>query len=221
MSVASQARSIDDLTAQAAKALKRGRLFEADRAAAGALSMAQDENAYDRMAKVLPTLSEARRLRMEQAFDVGTVAIVEEPFADETKFRKGCYLVRPPLVGADARRLRLLALGRDIPLAVVCREPTTQLRLCPVVAISPGVTVRTKVDPPSDPDRPDLDWFMDALDALGEAALESIDPEMEIVRRIDAMMARLEAVPEYKSLHQCLEESCLEAHEAASAGDGG
>jgi hypothetical protein len=172
MSVASQTRTIDDLTKQAAKALKRSRLFEAERLSLQALDLARDECDFERMASIVPTLYEARRQQIDTAADTGRMTILETPFSDEIKIKPGCYLVRPPLVGADARRFRLLAFGREVPVAVLCREPRAAIGLCPVVGLGGGATVRMKVDPPLDPDNPEIDWFLDAMDALGEAALD-------------------------------------------------
>jgi hypothetical protein len=221
MSVASPTQTIDDLTKQAARAVKRGRFIEAQRLAAQALDLARDECEFGRMARIVPTLYEARRQHIEAAADAGRMTVLETPFTDDITIEPGCYLVRPPLVGADARRFRLLAFSREIPVAVVCREPKARIGLCPVVAISAGVTVRMKVDPPVDPDDPDLDWFLDAMDALGEAALETVDPGMDTVKRVDALLARLDAVPDYDGLHASLEQACLEAHEAMAAEAGG
>jgi hypothetical protein len=217
MSVASQTRTIDDLTKQAAKALKRSRWFEAERLSLQALDLARDEREFERMASIGPLLYEARRQQIDTAADTGRMTILETPFTEEIKIKPGCYLVRPPLVGADARRLRLLAFGREVPVAVLCREPRAAIGLCPVVALGGGATVRMKVDCPLDPDNPEIDWLLDAMDALGEAALETIDPAQEVVRRIDALLARLDTVPGDQGLHACLERACLEAHDALSA----
>ncbi|MHC4127830.1 MAG: hypothetical protein ACYTE6_06695 [Planctomycetota bacterium] len=216
MPVTSQTRTIDDLTARAAKAVKRAHPFEAERFALQALDLARDECEFARMAKIVPTLCEARRQHIDAAVDAGRMTILETPITDEICIEPGCYLVRPPLVGADARRFRILAFSREIPVAVLCREPRARIGLCPVVALSGGCTVRMKVDPPLDPDEPDVDWFLDAMDALGEAALETVDPQQEVVRRIDALLARIDAIPDYEGLYACLEEACLEAHEALS-----
>jgi hypothetical protein len=217
MSVDSQTRTIDEMTATATKALKKGRIFEADRIATQVLYMARDEEAFDRMADIIPTLYEARRQRIDTAADTGRMTVLDEQFADEIRIEPGCYLVRPPLVGADARRLRLLASSREIPVAVLCREPLARVGLCPVVAISRGATIRTKVDPPADPDAPDIDWFLDAMDALGEEAVEAVDPQLDPVKRIDALLPKLDAVPGHDGLHAALEQACLEAHDAQSS----
>jgi hypothetical protein len=123
--------------------------------------------------------------------------------------------VQPPQVGADARRLRVTAFEHGVAVAVLCREPLTQLKLTPVVAISPGSTVRAKVRPPKSADKPDLPWFIAALDALGVAAIESVDPTMPPSRRVDALLERLDALPEHEGLHHALQQACVEAQAAA------
>ncbi|MHC4218193.1 MAG: hypothetical protein ACYSU7_07010 [Planctomycetota bacterium] len=218
MPVASPARTIDELTKKAARTLGQGRFLQAERLAAQALELARDECEFERMATIVPTLYEARRQQLEAAAETGRMTILETPFTEEeVTIEPACYLVRPPLVGADARRFRLMAFSREVPVAVLCREPLARIGLCPVVALSGGATVRMKVDPPLDPDAPDIDWFLDALEALGEAALEGVDPELEAVKRIDALLARIDAIPAHEGLHAWLEHACLEAHDRLSA----
>lgn len=220
MAVASPSKTIDDLTAKAAKALKEGRCFEAEGTALEAMALARRENEFARMAAIVPVVQDAQTLRWNEAFDAGTVTVLDDPSLEEIDLAPGCYLVQPPLVGADARRLRQAAFNRGVSAVIVCREPLSILGLCPLVAISPGVTVRTKTDPPPDPEGPDLDWIGDAIEALGDAALESVDPAIDVEKRIDALLARMEAVPLHAGLLEELERTCLEAHEAAGTGEG-
>ncbi len=214
MSIASQARIIDDLSEKAAGALAAKRYFEAESLAAKALDTARDDDDFHRMAAVVPTLQKARTGRLELAMDVGTITILDEPFDEDVKIKPGCYLVQPPLVGADARRLRHTALRREIPAMVLCREPVIRLGLVPFVALGSGATVRCKMRKPKDLEHPDLEWFATALEVLGEAAAE-MDPAMSLHKRINALMARVDAIPEHAGLHTLLEESCREAAEAS------
>ncbi len=218
MSVASLTQKIDDLTRKAAEALADKRYFEAERLASEALDLAREDDDFARMVAVLPTLEETRLGRLDQAVEPGTITIVDSPFDDDVEIKPGCYLFQPPLVGADARRFRLSALERSIPVGVLCREPLVKIGLMPIVALGSGATVRTKVKPPQDLEHPDIAWFLDALDALGEAATE-IDPDMEVGRRITTLIAHLSAIPEHEGLHRCLEQACLEAAESLSADD--
>ena len=153
-----------------------------------------------------------------EAYDAGDeVSIVDEAITEDSKVEPGCYLVRPPLVGADARRLRLAALAQESPIVVVCREPTDMLGQIPIVALGRGFVVRTKVEPPDHPEHPDLPWLQSALEALGDWAIDSIDPELEITRRVNTLLERVEAIPEHERLHQALEEACRDAQHASTS----
>jgi len=213
MSLASQTQTIDDLTGQAAQALADQRYFQAEDLAHRALTLARNDGDYQRMAVVVPTLALARAGRLALANDVGTVMVLDEPFDDDVVIEPGCYLLQPPLVGAHARRLRLTAVRQEIPAVILCREPVIRLGLVPLVALGSGATIRTKVRPPEDLDHPDIEWFADSLEALGEAAGE-LDPAMTIKKRVDTLLTRLDAIPEHAGLHRFLEDSCQEAAES-------
>lgn len=209
-------KQIDTLMEQASQALAATDYFKAERLALKALVTARQAEDFERMTKIVLPLQEARRQRRQLAFDVGSITIVDEPRGEQIDVKTGCYLFQPPQVGADARRFRVAAIERGIPVAVVCREPLTQLRLCPVVAIAPGVTVREKIDPPSDPSAPDLPWLIEAMEALGDAAIDELDAELTTIKRIDALLGRLDAIPDHEGLHHALAEAC---HEIVRSGE--
>ena len=202
--------SVNSLMSKAQQALSRNHWFEAERLCARALDMARSEGDFNLMARILLPLQEARRQRMQAAFDSRKLVILDEPMGDERQLETRCYLVQPPLVGADARRLRLLALEREVPAMFLCREPKTQLGLCPIVAIG-QVTVRTRIEPPKKWDKPDLAWYVEACELLGDAAIETLDRTAEPARQVDALLERLDAVPDHEKLHQALAEICKEA----------
>ena len=217
MSPATTARKIDDLLSKAEKSLRRKRYFEAERMAGEALLMARQERDYQRMATIIRPLQKARQGRLALAADIGRVTILNAPFTEGDEIEPGGYLVRPPMVGVDARRFRLAAFALEVPVAVICHEPITQSGLCPLVALSGNVVVRTKIDPPADPDRPDLPWLLDAMQALGDWAIESMDTQLAPERYIDELLSRIDAIPEHNGLHECLEEACRHEAEAAAA----
>ena len=188
MSVVSH-EQIEELVKKSHKALSKSKFFDAERLANEALYAARDQDDFARMAEILPPLAEARGKRLDQALEATTITILDEPLAAEPSINPGCFLVRPPLVGADARRYRLAALERKIPVAVICREPTTKNGMIPIVAISSGATIRLHIEAPEDEDSPDLDWFLDCLDALGDWSIEMLDPQEDVERRIDKLLA--------------------------------
>ncbi len=219
MAAGSSDREIDTLMEEASQALAGTAYFEAERLAEKALSLAWKATDFDRMARIIMPLQEARRQRYQQALDVGRISIVDTPDTEDGVIEPGCYLFQPPQVGAGARRFRLAAREREIPVAVVCREPLTILKLCPVVAIGPGITIRTRVDPPEDHENIDMAWFTAAMRELGDFALcpESLDPSIATRRRLDALLSRLDAIPEHEGLHHAVEETCREREREKAA----
>ncbi|MFO0874866.1 MAG: hypothetical protein U0575_12970 [Phycisphaerales bacterium] len=226
------AARIDAVMERASAALVGTDYFEAERLACDALAAARALGAFERMARICLPLQEARRQRMDAAFEaaaenaprrgrraasrakdaVGRRAarIVGLPVDEQTRLEPGCWLVEPPLVGADARRLRVAAFQASTPALVVCREPMTRGGTWPIVAVG-SLVVRTYVVPPNDPPRPDLDWFARALEAIGDAAIAQVAGEIDPVRRVDGLLARLDASPEHEKLHQALADACVVA----------
>ncbi len=208
---------VDELMSKAVQSLKGGALFEAERLAEKAFSMARQEQDFLSMARLCTKLMEIRQQRRDVALSVGRITIVDVPFDENVKVEQGCYLVQPPLVGSDARRLRLAAMMREIPVVVLCREPLTQTRLVPIVAISPGSTLRTKIPAMRDAANPDLDWFADAMEELGDTSLELLDPTLPVLKRIEILIDDLDALPEHGGIHEALKAACEEAHAQAQA----
>jgi len=128
-------------------------------------------------------------------------------------------MLEPPHVGADARRLRLTALRREVPVLILCREPTTQLGLVPIVAIG-LITVRTRIAPPESHEKPSKQWFLRALELLGDAAVGMIDGGLDAVRQVDHAMSLIDSVPDHEGLHMTLMRLCeaaeRESREAAA-----
>lgn len=206
----SQIQQIQQLMEKAQAALHRNAWFEAERLALKALEIARSVRDYALMARIVLPLQEARRQRLQLALDTKRVVIMEKSLGEEFRVEPGCYLVQPPTVGADARRLRLAALEQEAPAAVLCREPLTVARLCPIVSIG-QVTIRSKIAPPKNWDKPSFSWFVGALESLGDAAIETLDRGTDSLRQVDALLARLDSCPDHEKLHQALADACRQA----------
>lgn len=141
-----QAR-IDALMEQASQHLGHRRYFDAEQACLEALRRAHVIRDYDRIARLVLPLQEARRQKRDIALDSGQVFLVSGELPDPAHLGAGCYLIAPPRVGVDGRLLREAADRSHIPVVVTVREPTTRDGLWPVVAVGP-TTLRTKVAPP-------------------------------------------------------------------------
>jgi hypothetical protein len=212
MTSAPRHEKVDEMMERAEAALRRAQWFEAERIAIKALELARREEDFAAMSRIVLPLQEARRQRIQAALTAAKkkVRILDADITEEMPLAPGVYLIQPPTVGADARRLRLAALRREIPVAVMCREPRTQRGQCPVVAIG-GMTVRARIDAPKEWDKPDFAWFVRAMEDLGDAAMEMLDTGIELDRQIDFLLNLLDSVPDHEKLHQLLAAKCAEA----------
>lgn len=202
-----RARRIDDAMERASQALRAGRSFECERLCVEALRSAHRALDYERMARVLMPLQEARRLKRQAAADAGRVKQCERP--DEIKrLEPGCVLMHPPhCVGVDGRALRDRADKEEIPLIVAVREPETREGLWPIVAVGAS-TVRAKVQPPK---RLTPQWFLRVGEELGDNALDTINPDAPASTRVNQLMDRLDATPDHELLLQALGDACRDA----------
>lgn len=212
MTSPAKAARIDDLMQKAQSALKSARWFEAERLAQRALELSHQVGDFGRMSRIIMPLQESRRQRVQMASDVSTVKWVEGEIGEDHRVGPGLHMMQPPLVGADARRIRLTALRREVPALVLCREPTTQMGLVPIVAIG-LMTVRARIDPPDKPAKPTKQWFLWALEQLGDTAIGMIDTGMDAVRQVDVAVSLLDSVPDHEELHTTLVQLCLRAEE--------
>jgi hypothetical protein len=218
MSRAQSATRIDKLMERASRALTERDYFECERCCVEAMERAHTARDYDRMARICLPLQEARRQRRLVAIDTGRLFQIDEPLSEDEKLESGCYLIEPPLVGADGRDLRERADREEVNICIVVREPKTHLGKWPVVMIGP-VTVRTYMDPPADEEHATMEWFIQAGEALGDAAIAAVDSDASSDSRVDQYYDRLGTVTEHEKLHQRLEEACREVAAAIASGE--
>lgn len=230
--------SIDELMEQASEALASMEYFRAESAGLRALEAARRLGDFERMARIVLPIQEARRQKRQLARDSGVRLVIDAVPRRWNELRAGFYLVQPPLLGIDARTIRETADRRQIPMFVVCREPMTRAGKWPIVGVSGVrettptptgmVTVRAQVDPPAGvvPTEgsktrdqgtivPDAAWFEAAGEALGDAAIARIDSADHPHHRVDELVECLDAFPDHEKLHQKLESACKEAMGAA------
>ena len=217
MPPAGRTKAIQDLIDCGGNAIKRSAWFEAELVLDRSLAMSHGRHDHTGMAEIIALLATVRAGICKEALASRTaIRIIDDAVTDTMKVERGRYLIQPPLVGADARRLRLLATAQEVPVVVLCREPRTQLGLTPIVAIGPLGAIRCRIKSPEREDKPTAGWFRDALLQLGNAAVERIDPAQNLPRRLDAVLGLLDTVPEDAGLHLLAIEICEEAARAAA-----
>ena len=204
----STSKRLETMLGRSEEALKNSEWFEAERLALKALEAGREVEDFEFMARVTLPLQEARRQRTLMAIDASKTVRILEHVEPEPEIEPGIVMVRPPAVAADARRLRIAALQQEVPVLVLRREPETQMGLCPIVAIG-RITVRVRIDGPKNPEKPTAKWVLSALEQLGDGAMDTVEENANNpLSVIDAILARLDSVPEHERLHQELAEAC-------------
>lgn len=214
---------IDALMERASRALVETRYFDTVRDAENALTRARRAGDFERMARICLPLQEARRQIRQQATETGRVLVIAHAGDVPRPLEPVCYLIQPPMIGADARVLRETAFKARIPVSVLAREPLTRRGLWPIVGVG-EVSVRVQIDPPEPLERVEgritkdefggkvpVAWFEAAGEALGDSAIEKIDGSLHPHWKVDDLVESLAAVPEHEKLHQALAEACRAA----------
>lgn len=217
----SKAEQIDALMEQASRALAETDYFTCEELALRALNTAFEAKDFERMARIVLPLQEARRQKRLAALDTGVVIRLNE--ADQQALEAetiepGCYLFEPLLVGADGRDLRERANLQRVPVLVIVREPRTRDGQWPIVMIGPQ-TVRVKVRPPGSDDEDEVTtrWMQAASEAIGDAAIMKVDGMRESEDHVGHLMDLLGTCPEHEKLHQALEHACRDTMKEAAA----
>lgn len=198
----------DELMERASRALAETKYFECECVAQDALELAFRNEDYERMARILMPLEECRRQIRMQAVDAGAQGILNDVPDEDFVPEPGCWMLEPPLVGADGRALRQRAIEAEHPVIIIVREPKTQLGAWPIVVIGPSTT-RAYVSPAKG--KPTAAWLLDASEALGDAALEGVDPDATAPRRVNALFDCLCTLRDHDKLHQELAKACQDA----------
>lgn len=233
MSPGATTHSIDDLMERASTALVRTDYFGAERLALRGLHKSVSTSDWERAARACMPLQEARRQKRLQAIDAvvgdaSNMRVISEAQAAQ-KLQPGCYLVQPPLVALDGRRLRELANEREIPVFILTREPMTRAGQWPMAAVLGQLSIRTKVAPPAgvkpapggmslahptgdeSASPPSIDWFVAAGEALGDSAIAKVNADDPPAHQAMDLLDFVDAFPDHEKLHQRLEDACRRA----------
>lgn len=215
------AGEIDRLMERASEALVATEYFAAAVDSRRALELARRSDDFERMARICLPLQEARRQVREQALDAGVVGVFDSIEGVLSPAPVGCWLLRLPLGGREAGRFRDSLWSAGVPALVLACEPAEGAGEAgedwAVVAADDRLEVRAEVEAPEGA-LPTATWFAAAAEALGDAAIAGVDAGAAARTRIEALLHRLDLVPDHEKLHQRLEEACRGAlHEGRRA----
>jgi hypothetical protein len=169
--------------------------FKEERAAIVKIDGARSSMQWEKLGAALQDLCVARQSCAKAAHNGLKVQVIESMECADSIRSGGRFLVRPPLVGRDAALIENALKKRGYSVSVLCREPKTKLGLCPIVSLGSGVTVRTQVDEPKDPEKPTCAWFDEVVQEFGNYVVDKIDKETTNQRQLDYLLVHLSAVP--------------------------
>jgi len=178
--------------------------FTAENSASATIDLQRASGNWEKLANTLGILCDARQSIAQIARNSNPVQLIHDMEFAESIREDGRYLVTPPLVARDASILDHALKSKGISAIVLCREPTTQLKLCPIVALGSGVTIRVQIDEPDNPEKPLCGWFDNAVESLGAAVLSKLDTETSFSRQLNFLLVHISAVP-----------SCVDVYQAA------
>lgn len=195
---------------KASAALLATDYFKTEELCQKAITKARRARDFERLSRIVLPLQEARRQRRHEAFDTGYRQVLSKLADLKKPHAAGVYLLRPPIIGVDARIVRDAAQRKKVPIAVLAREPRTAAGMWPLVLTVPERSIRIQVAAPvADEDAPPTaEWFMASIEALGDAAIKSLNPKDPAQFRVDDLLEFIDALPEHEKLHQRLTDEC-------------
>jgi hypothetical protein len=182
--------------------------LKAEKAAIVKIDAARSAMQWEILATALEDLCSARQACASAAHNGKKVQVIESmEFADAIR-SGGRFLVRPPLVGRDASLIEHALKNRGYSVIVLCREPSTKLGLCPIVSLGSGVTVRTQVEGPKNPEKPSCSWFDGVVQEFGAYVVGNIDENATHQRQLDNLLAHLSAIPSHGEAYRIAMKLC-------------
>ncbi|MFG0247650.1 MAG: hypothetical protein ACF8OB_02095 [Phycisphaeraceae bacterium JB051] len=208
---------------QASLLLVKMQYLEAEKLCEQALKQARERKLWAYLARITLPLQECRRQRRMIAAEghvvLGTDHLGDNALSELLQLDCGCVV----FTGKDAtgNALRLMQnIRKNSRHLLVLAATVTKSQWTLHSAVQPILTI-TYPAPPADWQHKTLepgqwtevtdsawptpgDWFLDVLEKLGDQALKAIEPKDDTVKRVDALLASLQAVTDHEILHQQL-----------------
>ncbi len=171
-----------------------------------ALALARASGRYGYYARILLPLQEARRQRRMIAaagvMQLGTGASAVDLDIWLTQHHAGCIVLTHPHTIEDARRIDQNAREHQQCVEVLFADNPDQAELWTLRSYA-GPAVTCDIPAPK-ADVNAAQWFIDATEKLGDAALAGLDDSLAGTARVEALEARLAVFPDHELLHQRL-----------------
>ena len=212
---------LDQMMERASEALARMDYLECEARCLDALAIARGRDEWAYYARILLPLQESRRQRRiiatEGTVRLGSSDLAGNPASWLDRLGSGALVVTRPLGPESAQALSALAQTKRRYVEVLFADNAVQASSWTLKSFA-GPAVTCSVAPPpaslidqwiacdgETPGQPSpSDWFLLAAEALGDAALAQVDPNLGGARRVEAIERCLRVVTDHEILHQCL-----------------
>jgi hypothetical protein len=223
MSQSTATAELDAIMEDASTALVRMEYLRSEALSLKALRLARAAGNWAYYARILLPLQEARRQRRIIAAEgwvrLGTSDLSGDPAKWLDTIQAGSIVVTHPHNAEAAHSLDRLARRRQRYVEVLFADnssdsPTWTLRSFTGPAVQRDVPAPPREwigrwlkqgDVAKTPDgKTPGDWFIDATEALGDAAMESVAPRGDALAKVEALETCLEVVTDHEFIHQHL-----------------
>lgn len=221
--------ALDDLMESASQALAELNYAQCESMCVDALGKARDAGQWVLYQRILLPLQEARRQRRQSALDgpvlLGTPQQMQEPKKLFSTFDQGCVVLTWPCTAEDARSLSKHLSEQQLPAEVLYADNEASATTWRITSYTgPALSIDlpapkaewlgqwtdpTKIAPPTP-----AHWFMQASEALGNAALAAIDAQPGSLAYLQSLEQALSCVDDHEILHQRLAAAAKALHEA-------
>ena len=221
--------TLDNLMESASQALADLDYARCESLCLDALSQARDAADWVMYQRVMLPLQEARRQKRQAALDgpvqLGTPQREDDTAAWLADHEQGCIVLTCPFTASDAKALNEKVHAQKRPIEVLFADNAADATTWRITSYAgPNVSVDLPAPKPQWVGKPltactiapptPAHWFMQASEALGNAALADIDTKPGSLNDLVALEQALACVDDHEILHQRLAAAAKSLHEA-------
>lgn len=227
--------TLDDIMEQASQALAELDYPGCEALCMRALAEARARGDWAFYSRVVLPLQEARRQKRQAALDgpirLGTASYVGDALGLIERLPAGALVVTAPLAPDDADRVDRAARDSGRAIEVLFAQPDADGKFWAVHTYRGQLYQALRPAPPADmlgqalPGQDALPgsqltpahWFMQASEALGNAAIALANEPMDAIDRVALLEQALCAVGDHELLHQRLADAARAMHDGGAA----
>jgi hypothetical protein len=211
--------TLDDIMEQASQALADLDYPRCESLCLRALAQAREAGDWPGYSRVVLPLQESRRQRRQAALDgrvrLGTAGFVGDASKLMDEAGAGCIVLTPPCSTDDAARLEARAAETQRSAEVLYAQPDPDGKFWTVHSYAGPLIETVRPAPPAEligrwlpaqsggPASPSH-WFMQASEALGNAAIAACTAPLGDALRVEQLEQAVSAVGDHELLHQAL-----------------